>query len=774
MRRPATRLVLPLLLFGLVIFGLGRVRLETDVLGLLPGSIPGVPELRMLNRELSDQRTLIMLLEPKAGNEDEVPMDELLEKLAEVPGVQAARDALAGPDMGQDLAAVTAYLTLALPPADFQAKLAALEGEELKKSAAVAQERVSTSVDGLTVARAAYDPLELTKLPLFDAMARGLVSLEEKPLGVALLELEADPSLGGHKAYTAWIERVQAATAEVVGDQWKASFTGAPAFAAETGTSMERDMSGTAGLCAVLVLVLFYFFQRSVRQLVALTVCLMLTLAVAMGAYGWVVGELGIISAGFAAILVGLTVDYAMVVGREVVACNDVEEGQRRCASGIGWGAVTTAAPFVVMMTSTLPGGMQLGFLVAAGLLSGAWFMLRLYPRLAFGESIPKGFHCRLGSLSSTMAPRIGLVLGVAAVAMIWAGRDSAKMSFDMGLLRPAESKPMDTLEQLERYFPAWGQSTVYMVARESKPVDVKLLRDKLHAMDEQVADIVLPSEVLPSAEDFRGNSAWFAAHPNWLTEVKQALDAQGFTAQAAALPNALVEAAARWKGDVSAAIAEVRVHPLLKQRLFSSPEGLVAVGSLSLSGELDKAVHEDLRGLDEAGVRCATWPMVRYDVEPMLERDMKVTLVPMFIVLLLSVFAALRSWREALLVISILVLGLALVLGWALLNNPEGLHFLHVLSLVLLIGAGLDYFLHMIFSLRRDEGDVKAVLCSTGMAIIFCALSTAIGFGSLALANNKAMADLGLISAVGIMVMLTLALTLLPGLWKRVQPKGP
>jgi len=58
-------------------------------------------------------------------------------------------------------------------------------------------------------------------------------------------------------------------------------------------------------------------------------------------------------------------------------------------------------------------------------------------------------------------------------------------------------------------------------------------------------------------------------------------------------------------------------------------------------------------------------------------------------------------------------------------------------------------------------------------MAIIFCALSTAIGFGSLALANNKAMADLGLISAVGIMVMLILALTLLPGLWKLVQRKG-
>jgi predicted exporter len=366
------------------------------------------------------------------------------------------------------------------------------------------------------------------------------------------------------------------------------------------------------------------------------------------------------------------------------------------------------------------------------------------------------------------------LLLWAVAGLMLWSFRDAARMSFDMSLLRPAHSKAMGTLERLERYFPAWGQSTVYLVSREKKPVDASLLGEKLKQLGDKVGDVVLPSHLLPSQDDFAQNSAWFSSHADWLDEARRALDAEGFTAQAAALPAGLVEAASRWNGSLPEALQEVGSHPLMKQRLLRTDTGLMAAGSLSLSGLLSEQVHAELRGLDAAGVRCAAWPMVSHDVEPMLAHDMKTTLVPMFLVLLLSVFTAMRSWREALLVIGLLLLGLALVLGWALWKNPDGLHFLNVLSLVLLIGAGLDYFLHMVFSLRRDEGDVAAVLSSTGMAIVFCALSTAIGFGSLALANNKAMADLGLVSAVGVIVMLLLALLVLPGLWKRLCQSPP
>ena len=83
-----------------------------------------------------------------------------------------------------------------------------------------------------------------------------------------------------------------------------------------------------------------------------------------------------------------------------------------------------------------------------------------------------------------------------------------------------------------------------------------------------------------------------------------------------------------------------------------------------------------------------------------------------------------------------------------------------------MLMGVGLDYTLHLTFALRREKGDAVSVMRSTGTAIAFCAVSTAIGFGSLTLASNRALAGLGWLAGGGILLLALLILGLLPGLW--------
>ncbi|MCB1210946.1 MAG: MMPL family transporter, partial [Verrucomicrobiales bacterium] len=67
---------------------------------------------------------------------------------------------------------------------------------------------------------------------------------------------------------------------------------------------------------------------------------------------------------------------------------------------------------------------------------------------------------------------------------------------------------------------------------------------------------------------------------------------------------------------------------------------------------------------------------------------------------------------------------------------------------------------------LRRPGCDAVLVRQTTGRAILFCALSSAIGFGSLTLASNGGISSLGAACALGLGSMMLVSLVLLP-LWR-------
>ena len=91
----------------------------------------------------------------------------------------------------------------------------------------------------------------------------------------------------------------------------------------------------------------------------------------------------------------------------------------------------------------------------------------------------------------------------------------------------------------------------------------------------------------------------------------------------------------------------------------------------------------------------------------------------------------------------------------------------LNICAFPLLIGTGIDYTIHMIGALRLHNGARDPVRFGIGRALLFCGISTAIGFGSLSLAGNVGLASLGKVCATGIIVTMTVAVFLLPGWWR-------
>lgn len=757
-----------------------RLRVSTEILDLIPTEAPGVAELKRLNTHLADERMLLVLVETtdQDGFVDEAIVATLAERLREVPGTARVLSPTEGIDDAEGFAEVLGYLWLNEEPERFQAQLAACEGKGLNASLSAAKRTLAGSFDEISVARAGYDPLGFSRLPLMEWTEENLRSLAASDGEATLLRVEADRELGGYKDYAGWIGRLEPVIAEVIGASgtpWRVSVTGSPAFAAEIGGAMEQDMAGTTSAAGFLIVGLFLILQRSLRQLLAIAVCLGTTLLLTLAAFGWIIGDLGVVSGGFAAILMGLTVDYAMILSRETqAAAGDHREGRARARKGILWGSVTTAAPFAVLMNSAMPGGQQLGFLVMSGLLIGAVVMLGWFPALAFGRGrngAAPGTP-RLPALAPVSARWTAVTLSVLGLGLaLWLGRD-ARLSFDLSMLRPEKSPAMEGLKRAQERFPSWDEGTVHVWTEEDRGVDWPSLKERSRELIDEgiLSSAFLPEGLLPDQAHFSANVRALAQATDDLDErVAHGLETAGFTESAAALA---IEVLRVWKRDAKGtadeAFERAARHPLLANQVLTEP-GLprAAVGSVRLGVTMDESVHGQLVALNETGVTLTSWPMLGPAIEPMLADDLRGTLVPMFMALAVALLIALRNWREAGLAVVLLVLGLLWV--FVVMGLRTGTHeflFLDILGLVMLMGVGLDYTLHLTFALRREEGDVASVMRSTGTAIAFCAVSTAIGFGSLTLASNRALAGLGWLAGGGILLLAALILGLLPGLW--------
>jgi predicted RND superfamily exporter protein len=91
-------------------------------------------------------------------------------------------------------------------------------------------------------------------------------------------------------------------------------------------------------------------------------------------------------------------------------------------------------------------------------------------------------------------------------------------------------------------------------------------------------------------------------------------------------------------------------------------------------------------------------------------------------------------------------------------------LNFMNIAILPMLLGLGVDYGIHIVHRFRLHGGlDVQEALRFTSTAVCLGALTTMVGFGSLALSVNQGIASVGLVALTGMTACLLASLFTLP-----------
>ncbi|HSP42159.1 MAG TPA: MMPL family transporter [Luteolibacter sp.] len=782
-----TRRAVAMVLLGIgvlvAVSGIMRLRFDPDILGMLPPDSPEVGGLRAFQEGFAASGEAVVLIEGDESREGE--MAALAESLADAIGeAGVARRVRWRPAWmdGGGMAEWLAFLWLNGPPDAVEKQAAALAPERLEATLQNALADVATALEGEELAMRANDPLGFLRHPgvepLLENAGDGVEGYESPDGRAHLLFVEAPRPVTGYREAEAWLEEIRA-----VIDVWENQqdggldihLTGEPAFAAEIGGAMERDMRSTAGITAGLIALLFWWVQRRLALLGGLLLVLALVFLTAIGMAGWIYGELSVMAAAFAAILIGLAVDYGVLICQEAKACGHDRAALWRATRGsVLWAAATTAVVFFALNGSGLPGIAQLGTVVACGVLAGAALMLGYYlpfVSLAGGGRETRTKHVPVPPLRTALT--LAAVLAVAAAAvLIWRG--FPEVDFDERLLRPRDSGAMAAFDRVREKFPGWGDNALRIVveADDDAAMHARIAEARGRLENEAAVDaFVLPETWWPDAARQSDNRPLLREIAARADAMLAAADEAGFSADGLAPTREVLMEMARMSGDGSLVFPESEgAREIMGAFVARDADGGGKMAGIVHMAEGVDATGEDfprIRSLNAPGIRLAGWDLIKPAVVPLVRRDVTHVLLPMTVLMMAMLAAVFRSMRVVALCLATMALsGLILLAAMSWLGI--GWNFLNIAAAPLLLGIGIDYGIHIGLSLRRHGGDIAAMWHGTGKAVVFCGVSTAIGFGSLCFASNDATASLGTVAVTGILVSMLVSALLLPPLLAR------
>jgi predicted RND superfamily exporter protein len=792
-RRAAVWWVAGLICAASIFVLITRMKLDTEVLNVLPSGFESVEGLKVYNRDFAQVRDLTFAL--VAQPEDVDRLEEFApifaQRLREQPWCTRvlAGVPLETPEGVRDLQSIAVPLLLNLEPSAFDETLSLLQPAKMQErlqrlrqeiEAGSPRPQIELTLDPLGVIAPALKPFatkasiqEDQPLTSPDRTMRIFLTVTNQP-GIGAWDcqkLMRDVKAFQAKAHEGW-----------EGGPLQILVTGRSAYVSEISLSMRHDIVITLFGSIVLVSGVFYAGFRRWLPLLGMGLLLLLCCLVSLAAGLLIFGELNLVTVGFCAILIGLGVDFAILVfGRYQQARDDgedhpgaVSESVKGLSQAIFFGALTTAVGFLALLLAGSRGFNQLGVLIALGIVLAAVFTMTVFflflprkappPRRDWMFTLVKNYVrwavLHPGKMLWISTP---LLLGLTAVAV----SPKPPIIFDAGThsMEPKSSDAGYALRTIMEKMPTRWEPVIGMV----KASDAQQLHDYWQKVDPKWAELQAGGKIKSYS-----TPAALALSPQRLQTNRQKLQAVDFSAAREALESAIAaegfsretfESAFKLveelksAADLSVALPDWRsMLPqtsgwwFLIDRYFAH-DPLLTTGFVTTNEPVATQEQKEMlrRDLPVPGVPMVLsgWSFTLTDLVPWSQRQLILisALMALFEAALLAFLY--RDWRLWLIQSATLTMAVcAMIASMKLLHIP--LNLLNVLAFRLVLAIGVDYGIYVLLvwqKARQLDHDVAGVV----KPVILAGMTAICGFGSLGAANNPTLAGLGYACALGL-----------------------
>ena len=612
--------------------------------------------------------------------------------------------------------------------------------------------------------------------------------------------------------------------------QVEIGLTGKPVLQADELETTDRDMVRSASVAAAIIAILFMIVFRGVRRPLLAVAAFAIAFGWSYGVATLAVGHLNLLSIVFMLVLVGVGLDYGvhvvarfMEARRRRLASGAIRETMRTAVPGNITGSLTSAAVFLLALTTNFQGLRELGLIAGTGLLLCVVAMTLDLPALLWlterrgkaagrtprtvDPTAPVEAKARRGEAPRWPDRALVLVaIAIAAVAVVAASRS---LRFDSNLLE-LQAEGLESVDWEHRVFDdsvsaSWFGASIAATPEEvaerveaarshpeisrtvsvldvitlpderrdaarsafreaieddaPRPADEKALASDLAAARERLA--TLASAARGSAPD---EATRLAALATGLEPLVAALREDASRDEASArLDNAFGNAAAALQSMAAGDRADLRdALPAAIRDSLVAPSGRYLVRMMPAEDAWELEPLERFVGAMRAVDPNATGvPMTQLESI----RDMTAAFVQMAILALAAVavlvWVDFRSLACVAICMAALLLGLAWTVGaMTVLGVP--LNLANFFGIPILIGLGIDSAVHMTHRARESRGR-RIRYGATAKAVALTATTTAIGFGSLVFASHRGLQSLGMVMLVGSVACLGAAVLFVP-----------
>jgi uncharacterized protein len=770
-----------------------RIELDSDVINMLPKGFQSVEGLKIYDHDFEQTRELTFALrcQPQDVDKMEEFAPVFVENLRKQPWCERvlAGSPMETPEGIRDLQSIAVPLLLNLEPAAFEQTMSILQPEKIRGRLHRLHQEIEAGSPRPEF-ELALDPLGIVG-PALKPFAEANAIEQEQPLTSpdrtmrVFLAVTNQPSLSAFECQRL-MRAVNAfrtgASAGWDGGPLDVLVTGRSAYVAEISLSMRHDVVATLGSSVLLVGIIFFVGFRRWLPLLGMGFSLLLACLVALAAGLLVFGKLSMLAVGFCAILVGLGVDFAILIfGRYQQARIDGEEYQRSIATSVAklgravfFGALTTAVGFLALILSGSMGFSQLGVLIAIGIFFAGLFMCTILFLFVRPGQVPQQHDWVFEMVKKYVrwsvqrpAPMIVVAGGTLLVLSVIGFSPVPPLKFEANArsLEPKNSRAGLALQAIMEKMPArWEPVLAIVHARNAQE-----LHDDWQKISAHWADLQKGGKI----KGFSTPAA-LCLSPAWMEKNRESLQKVNLPAARKTLDETLVaEGFARDSfspafkllddlkaaADPNATLSDWRKQLpkgagwwFLVDRYFAK-NPLLTTGFATTNAPVEMhAQSEELsRELPVPGVpmTLSGWSYSLADLQPWSHRQLLIisALMALFDVGLLAIlYRDLRLW---LIQIVSLAFGIGAMIATMKLLNLH-LNLLNVLSFRLVLAIGVDYGIYVVLvwqKTRELEHDVAGVI----KPVILAGLTAVSGFGSLGWARNPSLSGLGIACAIGI-----------------------
>lgn len=601
--------------------------------------------------------------------------------------------------------------------------------------------------------------------------------------------------------------------------------TGIPILESDEMRSSQGDMFTASVLSFLGVAALMVIGFRGLRYPILGNLVLLVGMAWSFGFTTLAVGHLNILSVSFAAMLIGIGIDYSTVYLLRYLECRHdgqdavraVVETAGSAGTGILTAAISSSVAFFCAMLTDFAGVAELGIIAGGGILICTLAAFVVLPAVLVAADRRRGSHKLPTPLESrwlraltTRYPALVAVLSCMAIAGI--STYAVNVRYDYNLLH-LQAKGLESVEVQTRIFDQADNSLLFAVSLADSPQQVLELKRKFEALP-TVHHVEELAAILPRfpEEDtqllVQGVSAQLATLPARAqppTEIDPSLVGRELERVETALKSLRSPLAAAAAGQIDgfldrlSELGQAEQMRLLREYqaqisadLLARLQGLAAVANpepvspsdltpslvqrfISPQGKwllqiYPKSQIWDIEPLEKfiADVRSVDpeatgTPLQTYEASKAIKRSYETAGVYALVAVCVLLLLDFRNMRDCLLALLPPLAGTALMFGVLGMCHID-LNPANLIVLPLVVGLGVDGGVHVIHDFRSQSGRYTPS-ASVINAILVNSTTTMVGFGSMMIAAHRGLYSLGLVLTIGVGTCLLVSIILVPAL---------